>query len=149
VCDREGILCVTAGIWEYCEGQFAKEVIMKIMLADHHSQTLWALKTMLQEKSQFEVIGDAMDAYNLLNLVIENPPDLVLMDSELPGMSNAHLITELHKVKPKPVVVVMGTSAAQGTMLIKAGADAYINKSDPPDRMLEILEKFEREYHKS
>jgi two-component system invasion response regulator UvrY len=119
---------------------------MKIMLADHHSQALWALKTMLQEKSQFEVIGDAVDAYKLLNLVIETPPDLILMDSELPGMSNTHLITELHKVKTKPVVVVMGTSTEQGRMLIKAGADAYINKSDPPERMLEIMEKFESEY---
>jgi two-component system invasion response regulator UvrY len=122
---------------------------MKIMLADHHSQALWALKTMLQEKSQFEVIGDAVDAYKLLNLVIETPPDLILMDSELPGMSNTHLITELHKVKTKPVVVVMGTSTEQGRMLIKAGADAYINKSDPPERMLEIMEKFESEYDKN
>jgi two-component system invasion response regulator UvrY len=122
---------------------------MKIMLADHHSQALWALKTMLQEKSQFEVIGDAVDAYKLLNLVIETPPDLILMDSELPGMSNTHLINELHKVKTKPVVVVMGTSTEQGRMLIKAGADAYINKSDPPERMLEIMEKFESEYDKN
>jgi two-component system invasion response regulator UvrY len=122
---------------------------MKIMLADHHSQALWALKTMLQEKSQFEVIGDAVDAYKLLNLVIETPPDLILMDSELPGMSNTHLINELHKVKTKPVVVVMGTSTEQGRMLIKAGADAYINKSDPPERMLEFMEKFESEYDKN
>jgi two-component system invasion response regulator UvrY len=122
---------------------------MKIMLADHHSQALWALKTMLQEKSQFEVIGDAVDAYKLLNLVIETPPDLILMDSELPGMSNTHLINELHKVKTKPVVVVMGTSTEQGRMLIKAGADAYINKSDPPERMLEVMEKFESEYDKN
>jgi DNA-binding NarL/FixJ family response regulator len=121
---------------------------MKIMLADHHPQALWALKTMLQEKSQFEVIGDAVDAYKLLNLVIENPPDLVLMDSELPGMSNANLIIELRKVAPKLIVVMMGGINANGTMLIKAGADAFVSKSEPPNRMLEILKKFEREYHK-
>lgn len=122
---------------------------MKIILADHHSQTLWALKTMLQEKPQFGVIGDAMDAYKLLNLAIENPPDLVLMDSELPGMSNAHLINELCKISPTLTVVVMGTSNAQGRILINSGAKAFVNKSDPPDRMLEILENFERESDKS
>jgi DNA-binding NarL/FixJ family response regulator len=141
--DREGIFCVTAGFREYCEGQFAKEMIMKIILADHHPQALWALKTMLQEKSQFNVIGDAMDAYKLLNLVIENPPDLILMDSELPGMANTNLINELHKVAPKLIVVMMGGSNADGGMLIKAGADAFVSKSDPPDKMLKTIQNFE------
>lgn len=126
-----------------CEGLFAEEVIMKIMVADHHPQALWALKTMLEAKSQFEVIGDAVNAYRLLNLVIETPPDLVLMDSELPGMSNASLINELHKVKSKPVVVVMGSSNAAGEMIIKAGADAFVSKTDPPERMLEVMQNFE------
>lgn len=116
---------------------------MKIMLADHHPQALWALKTMLLEKPLFEVIGDATDAYKLLNLVMENPPDLVLMDLELPGMSNANLINELHKVKSKPIVVVMGSSSAYGEMIIKAGADAYVSKTDPPERMLEVMQNFE------
>jgi DNA-binding NarL/FixJ family response regulator len=116
---------------------------MKIMVADHHPQALWALKTMLEEKPQFNVIGDAVNAYKLLNLVIENPPDLVLMDSELPGMSNANLINELHKVVPKIIVVVMGGSKADGAMLIKAGANAFVSKSDPPDRMLKIIQGFE------
>jgi DNA-binding NarL/FixJ family response regulator len=116
---------------------------MKIMVADHHPQALWALKTMLEEKPQFNVIGDAVNAYKLLNLVIENPPDLVLMDSELPGMSNANLINELHKVVPKIIVVVMGGSNADGAMLIKAGANAFVSKSDPPDRMLKIIQEFE------
>ena len=118
---------------------------MKIMLADHHPQALWALKTMLQEQPQFSVIGDAMDAYKLLNLVIENPPDLVLMDSELPGMANTNLINELHKVKPQPIVVVMGTSNAQGRMLVKSGADAFVSKSDPPDKMLKTIQRFENQ----
>jgi DNA-binding NarL/FixJ family response regulator len=118
---------------------------MKIMLADHHPQSLWALKTLLQEQSQFNVIGDSMDAYKLLNLVIENPPDLVLMDSELPGMANAHLINELHKVAPKLIVVMMGGSNADGGMLIKAGADAFVSKSDPPDKMLKTIQRFENQ----
>ncbi len=117
---------------------------MKIILADHHLQALQALKTMLQVQPKFEVTGDAMDAYKLLNLVIESPPDLVLMDMELPGMSNTNLINELHKVEPRPVVVVMGTSNDHGRMIIKAGADAFISKSDPPDWVLETLQKFER-----
>lgn len=122
---------------------------MKIVLADHHPQALFALKTMFQEKPKFEVAGEALDAYRLLTMAMENPPDLILMDAELPGMSNAHLITELHKIEPKPVVVVMGRSSEQGRMLIKTGADAFVSKSDPPDWVLETLQKFESRIKKT
>jgi DNA-binding NarL/FixJ family response regulator len=116
---------------------------MKIVLADHHPQALFALKTMLQENSKLEVIGEALDAYKLLTMVMEKCPDLILMDSELPGMSNTHLITELHKIQPKPNVVVLGTNPEQGRMLVKAGADAFVSKSDPPDWVLATLQNFE------
>ena len=115
---------------------------MHIILADHHPQALWALKTMLQEKPKLEVTAEATDACNLLTLAEENPPDLILMDWELPGGSIDDLITELHMLKPKPVVVVMSSRPEQGRMLLKAGADAFVSKSDQPDWLLDILHKF-------
>ena len=116
---------------------------MHIILADHHPQALWALKTMLQEKPKLDVTAEATDACNLLTLAEENPPDLILMDWELPGGSIDDLITKLHMLKPKPVVVVMSSRPEQGRMLLKAGADAFISKSDQPDWLLETLQKFE------
>jgi len=71
----------------------------------------------------------AMDANNLLALAADNPPDLVLVDWELPGRSIEDLITELHTRQPKPVVVVMGSRPEYGRMLLKAGADAFSAKA--------------------
>ena len=117
---------------------------MRIILADHHPQALWALKTTLQEKSKFEVTGEAKDAEHLLGLVVQNPPDLVLVDWELPGKPIEDLITELHGCKTKPAVIVMGSQPEYGRMLLKAGADAFISKGDQPDWLLETLQKFQR-----
>jgi DNA-binding NarL/FixJ family response regulator len=126
------------------EDSIFKDRNMRIILADHHPQALWALKTTLQEKSRFEVIGEATDAKSLLALMAENPPDMALIDWELPGKPIEDLIAELHQCKSKPAVIVMGSQPEYGRMLLKAGADAFVSKGDQPDWMLETLKKFDK-----
>jgi DNA-binding NarL/FixJ family response regulator len=115
---------------------------MRMILADPHPQALWALKTMLQEKPGFEVIGDAIDAESLLVLAAIHPPDLILIDMGLPGRSIEDLITALHSNKLRPIVVVMSTKPEYGRMMLKAGADAFVSKGDQPEWLLETLEKY-------
>jgi DNA-binding NarL/FixJ family response regulator len=122
--------------------------MMHIILADPHPHALWALKTTLQEKPEFDITGEAIDADGLLALVGASPPDLALIDGELPGWSMEDLITEVHACKPRPIVVLMSAKSEQGSMLLKAGADAFVSKSDQPDWLLETLQKYEKRFRK-
>lgn len=117
---------------------------MRIILADHHPQALLTLKKTLQERSEFEVTGEARDADSLLALVAGDPPDLALIDWELPGRSIDDLIAELHACRPRPIVVVMGAKPEYGRMVLKASADAFVTKGDKHDWLLETLQKFEK-----
>ena len=118
--------------------------MMRILLADHHTQSLWALKTTLQEQAEFEVVGDATDADTLLSLAKEHLPDLILLDWELPGKPIEELIADLRSLESKPVVVVMGSKPEYGRQMLKAGADAFTSKVDQPDWLLATLKKFDR-----
>jgi DNA-binding NarL/FixJ family response regulator len=122
---------------------------MLIILADPHPKSLWGLKTMLQETPKLEVIGEAVDADSLLALVAIRAPDLILLDMELPGRSIEDLITELHASPFRPVLVGMSTKPEYGRMMLKAGADAFVSKSDQPDWLLETLQKFEQRLSKT
>jgi DNA-binding NarL/FixJ family response regulator len=117
---------------------------MRIILADHHPQALLTLKLTLQEKPGFEVTGEAINADDLLALVACNPPDLALIDWELPGRSIDGLISELHACVPRPIVVVMGNKPEYGRMALKASADAFVTKGDQHDWLLETLQKFNK-----
>jgi DNA-binding NarL/FixJ family response regulator len=117
---------------------------MRIILADHHPQALWALKTTLQERQEFTIIGDAEDTEGLLALALADTPDLVLVDSDLPGEPMEDLISELHLCKPRPAVVVMSSKLDYGRMMLKAGADAFVSKGDQPDWLLLTLKRFEQ-----
>ncbi len=115
---------------------------MRLILADHHVQSCWALRILLEEHPEFDLIGDAGDAPALLDLAEKQFPDLVLLDSELPGMYVEDLITKLHAQEPRPTVIVMSSNFENSRMLIKAGADAFVSKGDQPEWLLEILFKY-------
>jgi DNA-binding NarL/FixJ family response regulator len=122
---------------------------MRIILADHHPQSLWALKTALQSKPEYTIVGEVTDADQLMALAKTNSPDLVLIDLDLPGKIFEDLITELHACIPRPIVVVMSSKPENGRRLLNAGADAFLSKSDEPEWLLETLQIFENRMRRS
>ena len=117
---------------------------MRIILADHHAQSLWALKTVLQEQPEFDLIGVVEDEQSLLILAEEHTADLFLVDRSLPGGPIEELIGSLHALDPRPLVIVMSSEFEYSRMMLKAGADAFVSKGDRPDWLLDKLYNFER-----
>ena len=115
---------------------------MRVILADHHRPPLWALKTMLEEEPEFDPVGEALDAESLLLLAQKHTADLILVDRELPGGHIEDLIASLHALEPRPVVVVMSSGFEYSRMVLKAGADAFVSKSDEPEWLLGTLRQY-------
>lgn len=116
----------------------------RILLADHHAHVLWGLKTMLQEDMRVALVGEAADAESLIELSQKNHPDLILMDRNLPGDTIENLITTLHRLVPKPVVIMMSDNPEDNRILLQAGADAIVSKSETAKWLAESLEKYLR-----
>ena len=115
---------------------------MRILLADHHTSPRWALRIMLKEESDIELVGEAIDWDSLIAIAKQNRPDLILMDRDLPGMLVEDMITDLHQLKPKPVVIVMSSDPADSRMLLRVGADAYVSKGEQPDWLIQSIRKY-------
>jgi DNA-binding NarL/FixJ family response regulator len=112
---------------------------MRILLADSHPQALWALKTFLEEQPELKLVGEALDARELMRLADEHPADLILMDRELHGSHIRELIASLHALEPRPIVIVMSCETEYSRFVLKAGADACMSKGNEPDWLLEKL----------
>lgn len=117
---------------------------MRIILADPNQKTLWALKTLLDEESGMEVVGEAANAQQLQEVAEKSSPDLVLLDRRLPGTEIEPLIAGLHALEPRPNVVVMSSNTEDSRFMLKAGADAFLSKGERPDWLLTVLRQYAR-----
>lgn len=116
---------------------------MRIILADHHIQPCWAIRKLLEQQPEFEIIDETADAQSLLVLAEQQHPDLVLVDGDLPGMFIEDLITRLHAIEPPPIVLAMSSEFETSRKLLMAGADAFVSKGDEPEWLLETLKRYE------
>ena len=119
---------------------------MKIVIADDHPQIRASLRRVLELKEGIEVVGEAANGAEAVDVVERLGPDVVVMDLNMPvmdGIEATALISEQHP----SVRVVAFTSVTDGGVLadaLKAGAAGYILKGDPPEDFVDALRRAAR-----
>jgi DNA-binding NarL/FixJ family response regulator len=113
---------------------------MRIMLADNRRKVRFALRALLERQTGLEVIGEAVDAQSLLAEAKEGCPDVVLLDWELPGMAAGELLSALRRECPDILVVALSGRVSARQAALSAGADAFVSKGDPPERLLSAID---------
>lgn len=102
----------------------------RILVAEDHDDTRDALRLLL-EMQGYEVLA-ARDGEEALAIALENPPDIVITDFDMPRLDGAGLARQLRSMQqhigrlPIFVLTALNQSMIQDAML--AGADAYIAK---------------------
>jgi DNA-binding NarL/FixJ family response regulator len=109
---------------------------MRIMVAVSDTDLRLSLELMLSEEPGVRITGSVTDTSGLLALVKQTAPDLLLLDWELSGISCETILGELQSLDPHPKVIVLGRRQADKQSVLRAGADAYQIKGDPPEQLL-------------
>lgn len=112
----------------------------RIIVADDHPLTRDALASLLG-RNGFEVVGEAADGAEAIELTERTQPDLVLLDLSMPGMDGLTALPQLRAAAPSCEVVVLTASGTEDNLLaaIRAGAAGYLLKSEPPERIVGFL----------
>ncbi len=111
---------------------------MRVLLADDEPKVLAALRLILEQLKEVEQVEEVSDAASLTSRLKEAPPDLLLVDLELPGLHSGTQLTDLRRYAPLKVIVLSGRYQCPQTALI-SGADAFVSKCDPPDHLFATL----------
>lgn len=113
---------------------------MRIIVVDDHPLTREALASLL-EQHEFEIVGQASDGEEAIELAQKAQPDLVLLDLTMPGMEGLTALPLIKEVAPLTEVVVLTASETEANLLaaIRAGAAGYLLKSEAPERIAEFL----------
>lgn len=111
----------------------------RILLADDNKNLRSALALLLETRMAATIVGEAGTMESLLEQAAKTHPDVVILDWELPGKPEADRIVVVRSVAPGARVIVV---SARPEAAAQAGeADAFVNKIDPPERILAVLKE--------
>ena len=117
---------------------------MRILLADGESNVRYGLRVLLEERPEFEVVGEAADAEDLLAQIETACPDLVLLSWGLPGLAGADLLPILRSVCDEVYVIVLSGRPEACQAILDAGANAFVSKVESPERLLAAIASAQR-----
>jgi two-component system, NarL family, response regulator NreC len=119
---------------------------IRCVIADDHTLLRDGVRRLLEEASDFAVVGEAADASEALKQVIEHRPDIVLLDISMPGMSSfeAAKLIEEHCAGTRIVYLTMHEDREYLTQALRSGASGYLLKDTPAPHLLHALRNVHR-----
>lgn len=110
------------------------------MLVDDHPLTRDGLGALLAGHG-FDVVGEASDGEEAIQLAGELQPDVILLDLSMPGVGGLEALPRLRTEAPSCEVVVLTASGDEENLLaaIRGGAAGYLLKTEPPERLVDFL----------
>ena len=103
---------------------------VKILLADDHTVVRKGLRLILERQPSFDVIGEAADGREIVELAAAKMPDVVVMDIGMPGLNGIESARRIIANHPETAVVILSMHADEGYVIraLKAGVKAYLLK---------------------
>jgi DNA-binding NarL/FixJ family response regulator len=118
--------------------------ITTVFIADDHPLIRLGLRLSLGQIEGIRIIGEAIDGYSAIDKIRQAPPDVALVDVDMPGLSGTGAIRVLRKTLPDMKIIVLSTYHNENYIreTMEAGADGYVLKNIDVDTLADIIKSF-------
>lgn len=116
---------------------------IKLILVDDHPLVLNGLQQLFSTEPDLEVLACCSDGETALQTIIQQQPDVLLLDLKMPNMSGINLLHNLHKQNLHPKVVVLTAAIDEDEVLdaIQLGVRGVILKEMAPHLLIQCIRK--------
>lgn len=113
-----------------------------VLLADDHPVVRNGLRAFIGKVRHLQLIGEATNGSEALDLALKLSPDILLMDISMPEMDGLVVAERLRKEAPevKVIILSMHSSREYVTRIVQAGARGYVLKNAPSDELLHAID---------
>lgn len=119
-----------------------KQLYTKVFIADDHPVVLQGVSSMLSRQPDFEVVGTACSGDEMIRVIRDARPTVLLLDLNMPGKDFYENIAWVKK--NTPWVKILAYSAYYSPDLVRSllqeGAEGFVHKTASPDELLEALQ---------
>lgn len=114
---------------------------LRILLADDHVLVRRGIKALLENYPDMEVVGEAVDGQEAVEMARQTKPDLVLMDVHMPHMDGIEATQRIRDQVPAAKVIMLSVSDDDEDLLqaLRSGAQGYLLKNVEPDQLVQML----------
>ena len=120
--------------------------MIKIVIVDDHAIVRAGLRQFMEEQSDIEVIGEAANGREALDLVRKGGIDVIVMDLSMPDQNGVDALAAIKARAPElPVLILSGYPEAHyATNLLRQGASGYLNKECDPQEIVTAVRTVSR-----
>jgi DNA-binding NarL/FixJ family response regulator len=114
---------------------------IRILLADDHTVVRDGLRALLERQPDMEVIAEAADGRECIQMAEAHNPNVVLMDVAMPVMNGIEAARRILATRPDTGVVMLSMHQDESYVLrsLKAGAKGYLLKDSPREDVLDAI----------
>jgi DNA-binding NarL/FixJ family response regulator len=115
----------------------------RIILVDDHPLVRRALRQAVEGEPDMVVCGEAEDREEALALIAASSPHLAIVDLSLKSSDGLELVKDIRQQHPEVVSLVlsMHNEAFHALRSVRAGANGYISKQEPPQEVMKAIRK--------
>ncbi len=110
---------------------------IRVLLADDHTLVRAGLRSLLSRAEGVEIVAEAADGREAVELAAAHRPDVVLMDLQMPGLGGLEATAEIAARAPAARVIVVSMHDTEDYVLraLRAGAVGYLLKDGSPSEL--------------
>jgi two-component system, NarL family, response regulator NreC len=114
---------------------------VRVMIADDHPLVRSGLRALLERDGEFQVIAEAADGYEAIDLAVLHKPDVILLDVGMPRLSGPDAARSISQKIPGARIVMLSMHSDEAYVLraLKAGARGYLLKASPEADVLAAI----------
>lgn len=117
--------------------------MIRVLVVDDHVAVRYGLRDIFKDAVGITVAGEAASAAELRQRFVGEPPDIVLLDYNMPGIRGFALLEEARQAWPRTPVLLLSVNAEEDLALaaIAAGAAGYIGKRAEPAALVAAVRR--------
>lgn len=118
---------------------------IRVLIVDDHAMVRQGLRTFLELQDTsalpIEVVGEAANGIEAVELARRTQPDIVLLDLVMPGMDGIRATPQILACSPRSRVIILTSFGEEDKILpaIRAGAQGYLLKDIPPNELVHAV----------